>query len=105
MSLAVVYYTCQVHLIVLDCLSTGVRVLGGLIPNDSAFRRPRGRTVCDPAPVRGIGIGAASARARRPRDRVLHLAVADAEKGAPRPQPHGHLRPDGQVLEASERGT
>src|SRR6266567_1301477 len=39
-NLAAVYYTCQVHLIVLDCLSTGVRVLGRLIPNDSALGGP-----------------------------------------------------------------
>src|SRR5258708_15866688 len=39
-NVAIVYYTCQVHLIVLDCLSTGVRVLERLIPNDSALGGP-----------------------------------------------------------------
>src|SRR5882762_11191577 len=39
-NLAIVYYTCQVHLIVLNCLSTGVRVLERLIPNDSALGGP-----------------------------------------------------------------
>src|SRR6058998_4349919 len=38
--LAIVYYTCQVHLIVLDCLSTGVGVLKRLSPNDSALGGP-----------------------------------------------------------------
>src|SRR6266705_5891459 len=39
-NVAIVYYTCQVHLIVLDCLSTGVKVLERLIPNDSALGGP-----------------------------------------------------------------
>src|SRR3989442_3555708 len=39
-NVAIVYYTCQVHLTGLDCLSTGVRVLERLIPNDSALGGP-----------------------------------------------------------------
>ena len=33
-------------------------------------------------------------------DRVLHLAAADSAEGAARAEPDGHLRQNGQVLEA-----
>src|SRR5881396_1838744 len=64
----------------------------------------RGCPVCDSATAGGIGVGTARSRPRRRRDGVLHLSVTDSEKGASRAEPHGHLRSDGQVLEASERG-
>src|SRR3989441_831204 len=39
-NVAIVYYTCQVHLTGLDCLSTGAKVLERLIRNDSALGGP-----------------------------------------------------------------
>src|SRR5256712_5924855 len=64
----------------------------------------RGCFVCDPPPAGRIRAGTARSGPGRPSDRVLHLPVAHGEASAPRAEPHRHLRQDGQVLEASDRG-
>src|SRR5947208_16363678 len=72
----------------------------GLLKEES-----RGCFVCDSASAGRVRAGTARPGPRRPGDRVLHLPVAHGEASAPRAEPYRHLRQDGQVLEASQRGT